>query len=39
LWGRYVFSDTVATKLSPPLHGDSTGVRGAAWLGRALADG
>jgi fructokinase len=39
LWGNYVFSDTVATRLSPPLHGDSTGVRGAAWLGRALADG
>jgi fructokinase len=39
LWGRYVFSDAVATRLSPPLHGDSTGVRGAAWLGRALADG
>lgn len=36
-WDRYVFSDKVATKLSPPLHGDSTGVRGAAWLGRSLA--
>ncbi|HEX3498300.1 MAG TPA: ROK family protein [Stellaceae bacterium] len=32
LWGRYVFSDVVATKLVPPLHGDSSGVRGAAWL-------
>jgi fructokinase len=31
-WGRYVFSDVVATKLVPPLHGDSSGVRGAAWL-------
>jgi fructokinase len=31
-WGRYVFSDTVATRLVPPLHGDSSGVRGAAWL-------
>jgi fructokinase len=39
LWGNYVFSDAVATRLSPPLHGDSTGVRGAAWLGRALAEG
>jgi fructokinase len=32
LWGRYVFSDTVATKLLPARHGDSSGVRGAAWL-------
>jgi fructokinase len=31
-WGRYVFSDTVATRLLPPLHGDASGVRGAAWL-------
>jgi fructokinase len=29
---RYVFSDQVATKLLPPKHGDSSGVRGAAWL-------
>ncbi|KZD09669.1 ROK family protein [Oceanibaculum pacificum] len=32
LWGRYVFSDTVVTPLVPPMHGDSSGVRGAAWL-------
>jgi fructokinase len=32
LWPKYVFSDTVVTKLSPPKHGDSSGVRGAAWL-------
>lgn len=32
LWGRYVFSDRVDTKLVRPLHGDSSGVRGAAWL-------
>lgn len=32
IWGRYVFSDTVVTKLVPPVHGDSSGVRGAAWL-------
>ena len=32
LWGNYVFSDYVTTKLVPPLHGDSSGVRGAAWL-------
>lgn len=31
-WGRHVFSDAVATRLVPPLHGDSSGVRGAAWL-------
>jgi fructokinase len=29
---RYVFSDTVLTKVVPNLHGDSSGVRGAAWL-------
>jgi fructokinase len=32
LWGRHVFSDRVATRLVPPAHGDSSGVRGAAWL-------
>jgi fructokinase len=32
VWGRYVFSDRVDTKLLPPRHGDSSGVRGAAWL-------
>jgi len=32
IWKKYVFSDTVATKLAPPRHGDSSGVRGAAWL-------
>ena len=31
-WGRYVFSDHVATRLVRNLHGDSSGVRGAAWL-------
>ncbi|MDB5363879.1 MAG: family Glucokinase with ambiguous substrate specificity [Rhodospirillales bacterium] len=31
-WGRHVFSDVVATRLVPPRHGDSSGVRGAAWL-------
>jgi fructokinase len=29
---RYVFSDTVATRVVPNRHGDSSGVRGAAWL-------
>jgi fructokinase len=32
LWGRYVFSDRVDTLLLPPKYGDSSGVRGAAWL-------
>ena len=32
LWGQYVFSDTVSTSLLRNLHGDSSGVRGAAWL-------
>jgi len=31
-WKRWVFSDHVATRLVPPEHGDSSGVRGAAWL-------
>lgn len=29
---RYVFSDQVNTRLLPAKHGDSSGVRGAAWL-------
>jgi fructokinase len=32
IWGDYVFSDVVNTRLLAPLHGDSSGVRGAAWL-------
>jgi len=32
LWRRYVFSDRVDTRLLPPKYGDSSGVRGAAWL-------
>lgn len=32
LWVQYVFSDRVNTRLLPPLHGDSSGVRGAAML-------
>jgi fructokinase len=39
LWGRWVFSagasEPVRTKLLPALHGDASGVRGAAWVGRA----
>lgn len=32
LWSSYIFSDSVSTRLLPPAHGDSSGVRGAAWL-------
>ena len=31
-WTPHIFSAQVATRLSPPRHGDSSGVRGAAWL-------
>ena len=31
-WGAYIFSDSVRTRLVAPQHGDSSGVRGAAWL-------
>jgi fructokinase len=34
LWRQYIFSDQVVTRLLPPVHGDSSGVRGAAWLWR-----
>ncbi len=32
LWQEWAFSDRVDTVLKPPIHGDSSGVRGAAWL-------
>jgi fructokinase len=32
IWSDYVFSDTVLTALLAPRFGDSSGVRGAAWL-------
>jgi fructokinase len=32
MWGEYVFSDHVATRLVKAMHGDSSGVRGAARL-------
>jgi fructokinase len=32
LWQEWAFSDRVTTPLRPPLHGDASGVRGAAWL-------
>jgi fructokinase len=34
LWGPYVFSDRVVTTLLRARFGDSSGVRGAAWLGQ-----
>ena len=34
LWLRHIFSDHVVTRLLPPVHGDSSGVRGAARLWR-----
>jgi len=33
-WGAYIFSDCVNTRLVQPMYGDSSGVRGAAWLGQ-----
>ena len=40
LWDRWVCSggvrEPVRTRLLPALHGDASGVRGAAWLGRGL---
>jgi fructokinase len=32
IWQKWVFSDTVVTPLRKAAHGDSSGVRGAAWL-------
>jgi fructokinase len=32
LWDQFVFSDHVTTRLVQNMHGDSSGVRGAAWL-------
>lgn len=32
LWSRHVFSDAIVTRLLPPVHGDASGVRGAAYL-------
>ncbi len=31
-WSRWIFADTVLTRLARNRHGDSSGVRGAAWL-------
>ena len=38
-WGSYVFSDRVTTLLLKAKHGDSSGVRGAAWLWSPEEDG
>ena len=35
LWGKWIFSDRVDTRLAKHRYGDSSGVRGAAWLGAA----
>ena len=32
LWAEFVFSDAIVTRLARAVHGDSSGVRGAAWL-------
>jgi len=32
IWGKYIFSDKVETRILKAKHGDSSGVRGAAWL-------
>jgi len=32
IWSEFIFSDVVNTKLVAPMYGDSSGVRGAAWL-------
>ncbi|MDP6832681.1 MAG: ROK family protein [Alphaproteobacteria bacterium] len=32
LWGEFAFSDELSTRLVRARHGDSSGVRGAAWL-------
>lgn len=37
LWSQFVFSDRVETRLARNVHGDSSGVRGAAWLWPASA--
>ena len=36
-WAAFVFSDQVVTRLCQARHGDSSGVRGAAWLWEAEA--
>ena len=38
LWHEWIFSDTCTTSLVPNVHGDSSGVRGAAWLWPAKSE-
>ena len=38
LWSKWVFSDKTETKLVKNKHGDSSGVRGAAYLWPDLSD-
>jgi len=38
-WGAWAFSDQVTTRLEKARHGDSSGVRGAAWLWPAGGEG
>jgi fructokinase len=38
-WGAWTFSDQVTTRLEKARHGDSSGVRGAAWLWPAGGEG
>lgn len=37
-WQQYVISETVKTKLAHAQFGDSSGARGAAWLGKTVID-
>jgi fructokinase len=39
MWGRWVFSDRVDTRLVKHAHGDASGARGAAWLWPLAATG
>jgi fructokinase len=38
LWSPHIFSDYVTTRLVRAMHGDSSGVRGAAWLWESRND-
>ncbi len=38
LWEEFAFSDRLSTRLLPARHGDSSGVRGAAWLWPSSGD-
>ena len=38
IWHNYIFSDVIHTKLLKNRHGDSSGVRGAAWLWPSTTD-